>query len=388
MMGLPVAAGDSLREVRHTLRSYPGFALVVLITLGLAGLIGLMVLLMQVLGGFLGMAHFTEPQHRTHDLTYGLLFTTAVVGLLAQLRRPSKNVAGMLMALLPWVGLLLAAVLSTETGVIRSAERILVAAGTVTAALLHPARRDLVRSLSPSRVNWVMLALLILAAVPLLAFASTNIGLQRSLADDHAAMGHYGFMAAFGFTVIGVGLLASLRPEGWRLTAWVAGLLPALLGLASVVYPEVSSSLGRVWSLAAMGWGIAFVVTAELTRHAESPRLLGSLGGPRSGISKGDSRVEPDRESIPDEAAERAATSKRGDTHMAEPPPHPDSKGDTGYDTRVGRDRASPPGMPRWVKVSGIIIAVLVLVVVILAVTGVLPGQHGPGQFGPGQHGP
>lgn len=60
----------------------------------------------------------------------------------------------------------------------------------------------------------------------LLAFASTNIRLQTTVADSHAAAGHYAFMAAFGFTVVAVALLASLRPDGWRLTAWVAGEPP------------------------------------------------------------------------------------------------------------------------------------------------------------------
>jgi hypothetical protein len=265
-----------LHETTQSLRAYPGFALAVLITLGLAGLIGLMVFLMQLRPGFLGMAHGTEPSHRTHDITYGFLFTTAVMGMLAQLRRPSKNIAGMSMALIPWLGLLLAAVLSTDAGVIRSAERMLVAAGTVTAALLHPARRDFFRSFSVSRVNWVMLALAIVAAVPLLAFASTNIRLQGAVADEHAGMGHYGFMAALSFTVIGAGLLASLRPDGWRLTVWVAGLLPALVGLVSVVYPDASSSLGVVWALAAIAWGVVFVAAAELTRIVEGPTPLGS----------------------------------------------------------------------------------------------------------------
>jgi hypothetical protein len=264
----------SLREVKESLRGHPGFALAVLITLGLAGLIGLMTFLMILLGGFLGMAHFTEPPHRIHDLTYGLLFATAVVGLLAQLRRPSKNVAGILMALLPWVGLLLAAVLSTDPGVILSAERMLVAAGTVTATVLHPARRDLFRSFI-SRVNWVMLALVAIAAVPLLWFAASNVALQRAVADEHAAMGHYGFMAAFSFTVIGVGLLASLQPIGWRLTAWVVGLLPPLLGFASLVFPDASSSLGLGWALAAIAWGVVFVAAAEITKDAEGLRIFG-----------------------------------------------------------------------------------------------------------------
>ena len=44
-------------------------------------------------------------------------------------------------------------------------------------------------------------------------------------------------------------------------------------------------------------------------------------------------------------------------------------------------------GMPRWVKVSGIAVAVAVILLVVLMLTGVL-GEHGPEQFGPGQHGP
>jgi hypothetical protein len=326
-------------------RAHPGFALAVLITLGLAGLIGLMVFLMQVRPGFLGMAHFTRPHHRIHDLTYGFLFTTAVVGLLAQLRRASRNVAGMVMALIPWVALLLAAILSTDAGVIRSAERMLVAAGTVVAAVLHPARGGFFRSFRLSRVNWMMLALVIIAAVPLLASATSNIALQRTVTNEHALMGHYGFVAAFSFTVIGVGLLASFRPDGWRLAAWVPGLLPALLGMASLIFPDVDSSLDASWALVAISWGVVFIGAALLTRERE--------GRPATG------------------GAERALTTsrERGGSQMEEPRSHP------------------KVGMPRWVKVSGIIVAVVVVLLVVLMLTGVL-GEHGPGQFGPGQHGP
>jgi hypothetical protein len=264
----------SLRETVHSLRAYPGFALTVLITLALAGLIGLMVFLMQLQPGFMGMAHGTEPEHRTHDLVYGFLFTAAVVGILAQIRRPSKNVAGMLMALIPWVALLLSAVLSTDPGVILSTERLLVAVGSVIAVLLHPAERNFFRSFNVSRVNWVMLALVVIAAVPLLAFASSNIGLQATVPDEHARMGHYGFMAAFSYTVIGVGALASFRPDGWRLTAWVAGLLPIFLALISLILPDVSSSLESVWAFAAISWSIVFIATAELTKEADFSTLL------------------------------------------------------------------------------------------------------------------
>jgi hypothetical protein len=265
-------------------RQRPLFTLVVLVTLGLFGFLGVV-----VVGGLLGlnaaaqaMGHFSSLSHRIHDLTFGFLLGTAAVGMLAQLRTPSKNVAGQLMALIPWVGLALVFPL-TEYWVAPGAGFVIVATAifgglTLGATMLHPTGRHLFISFRTSRVNRVMLALAIIAAVPLLAVAFTNIGLQKTGAGgkEHFDLGHYGFMAAFSFTVIGVALLASLRPEGWRLTAWVAGPLPALLGLASLAYPDVDSGLRLVWAVAAIAWGVVFVAAAELSKEAKGPTQLGS----------------------------------------------------------------------------------------------------------------
>ena len=60
------------------------------------------------------------------------------------------------------------------------------------------------------------------------------------------------------------------------------------------------------------------------------------------------------------------------DTHMADLPPYRNPSDDTG----VG------PGIPRWVKVFGIIVIVLVLLVGIIMFTGI-GGQHGPGRHMP-----
>jgi hypothetical protein len=255
-----------VRDVLNSLRASPIFAFYLLATLVIAGRVGLITF--NVID--MGMTHFGVPEHRVHDLTFGFVFTTGVVGILVQLRRPAANVAGMLMALIPWVALLLAAVFSADVvGVLLTNPSSLIAPVAVVAALLHPTGRRFFRSFSVSRVDRVMLALVIIAAVPLLVFASTNIGLQATITDEHAGMGHYGFMAAFSFTVIGVGLLASVRPDGWRLTAWVAGLLLALLGCASLLYP-VSSSLSQPWALAAIAWGVGFVAAAERSRGTDA----------------------------------------------------------------------------------------------------------------------
>ncbi len=61
---------------------------------------------------------------------------------------------------------------------------------------------------------------------------------------------------------------------------------------------------------------------------------------------------------------------------MADPPPYPDSSGDTGDEP----DRESTTGTPRWVKVMGIIVIILALGFVILMFGGghTLPeGGHG-----------
>src|SRR6266540_4771369 len=65
-------------------------------------------------------------------------------------------------------------------------------------------------------------------------------------------------------------------------------------------------------------------------------------------------------------------TTMKEETHMAELPPYRDPSDDTG----VG------PGTPRWVKVFGIIVIILVLLVGIIMFTGI-GGQHGPGRHIP-----
>ena len=110
-----------------------------------------------------------------------------------------------------------------------------------------------------------MLVLVAAAAAPILGFVAVNVGRQREVAagDIHWQLGHYGFMAAIGITVIALAVLAGFRPAGWRLTAWVAGGLTMVLGVLSLLYPDAASSLNPVWVLAAIAWGLGFVALAE-----------------------------------------------------------------------------------------------------------------------------
>jgi hypothetical protein len=266
---------EAVRETSGTARTSPAFVVALGLTLAAAGfnalMVGLMALRLDALlpGPFAQMGHFTEPHHRVHDLTFGLLFLPSVLGLVAQFRRPAANVAGMLMTLVPPAALLAVLVLTVVQGgntAVLQPPWMIVMAGALLATALHPAGSDFFRSFRLSRLNPALLALVAVAAVALLPFTSTNIGLQASVPDDHAAAGHYGFMAAFALATLGLGVLASLRPDGWRLTAWNAGLLPMLIGATSLIYPGAMSSLAPPWALAAITWAAVFVAAAELSQ--------------------------------------------------------------------------------------------------------------------------
>lgn len=268
------------------------FVIALALTLAAAGFNGLMVTLMALRleellpGALAGMGHFTEAHHRTHDLMFALLFIPAMLGLLAQFRRPERNIAGMLMSLVPGTALLLVlAVAFATAGNTRTFQPpwVIVTGGALLATSLHPAGTAFFGSFRRARLDSAMAALVVVAAGPLLAFAWINISLQANASDDHAAAGHYGFMAAFALATIALAVLACLHPHGWRLAAWTTGLLPVLFGAASLAYPHATSSLSLVWALAAIAWGATFLAMALHAKSAAHPVRLRQSRGATSG---------------------------------------------------------------------------------------------------------
>lgn len=70
---------------------------------------------------------------------------------------------------------------------------------------------------------------------------------------------------------------------------------------------------------------------------------------------------------------------------MADLTPSPDRNGDTGDDTDVGPDLASGGATPRWVKVFGIVAAIVIFLFVIVLLT---RGPHRPDRHMGGSHVP
>lgn len=305
------------------------FSLVVLAYAGFLGFINALMFLpalgwlpdnlLSAMGHFGSFLNTGETHDLIHEFVFAFIVGTAAVGLLSQLWKPKESaswrIAGQLVALIVWSVLILMAAITNSW--VPQPLFLIFGGLTLLATVLHPAGRDLFNWVHGAKFNKALLTLVIIAAVPLFLLTVTNINLQRvgtnmhqgengefinlfghtipkhgsedkALSADietemmdgevvhdqkHTALGHYRNLAALSLIIILVGTLASFRPPGWRLAAWVAGGLSLLLGLVSVVLPEAESSLGLLWGLAAIIWGAAFITTAEFIRRRDVHKL-------------------------------------------------------------------------------------------------------------------
>ena len=203
-----------------------------------------------------------EMMHRVHDVAWGAFAVILVCGsAAAQLWTPERRPAAMqqLLACLAAGGLSIAA-----SGALVPSHLIRGAFLAVPAAVmvaLHPSRKDVFRV---GRVSPILTALSVVAAVPLARFALEQIRIQRvDTLSPHGIAFHWGTMATLALAIVATMLVASIRVPGWRLSAWCAGLALAVFGLASALYPDYASSVGRAWGSCSVAMAIVFVAVAE-----------------------------------------------------------------------------------------------------------------------------
>ncbi|HJS26667.1 MAG TPA: hypothetical protein VJ913_06035 [Actinomycetota bacterium] len=123
---------------------------------------------------------------------------------------------------------------------------------------LHPDRGSLVRV---GRPRLGFLALVLLAAIPVVAYALTHARLQSEglIADPHVELHHYSGQAAGSLMLLLFAIAPGLGAVGWRLAAWLAGAAMTILGVASIAYPDHVSVFDPVWAWLALAWGVAFI---------------------------------------------------------------------------------------------------------------------------------
>lgn len=201
--------------------------------------------------------------HAVHDLVTFAVVWMGLLGLAVQLYRPRDRVTAILA--MPVV-MVPAAIIGLATGTELAMMGVVFGALGLLALALHPAGRSVLRFDRVASPNRVLVALFALGAAVLLAYGGLELAKQLTLADEHAAIQHYGNVAIAALYVVVMGALATVRRRDWRFAAWSAGFVALYLGLSSVVFPDVASSLGPIAGAFVALWAVAFVGTTERVR--------------------------------------------------------------------------------------------------------------------------
>jgi hypothetical protein len=213
--------------------------------------------LLVALGWFLGpyeeVAGAGVLSHRVHEISFGILFSWALVGALTQWRKPERHLAGLYQLVLAITVFTVMA--SAVTGRFEWFS-LMLTAPVVVACLTHPTGGGLI---VPPWRPWPVGIGLALIVLPLVTSRVVHeLGLAASRAQGHAT--HWAGMAAF-LAVLGlVAVVAALRPPGYRVTAASVGVGATIYGLAVAFYPFDASSHRGGWLLVA--WGLAWVGAA------------------------------------------------------------------------------------------------------------------------------
>src|SRR6476620_4824869 len=192
--------------------------------------------LIDLIDGYTG--YIDQARNQVLDAGWGLVFGVVVpLGLLAQLRRPERRIAGIQQVAVVALALAMA-------GVAGGAWRyVALAAGVAgVGALLvarHPARATF---FARGHLDVVMLALAAVAAVPCLGYAWRMASAQRHELPPADAVSnglhHWSVMTALALLVPLLVLLCALRTMGWRIPAVSASIAAGGLAISCLLAPD------------------------------------------------------------------------------------------------------------------------------------------------------
>jgi hypothetical protein len=222
--------------------------------------------LIDLTDGFTG--YVDQARNQVLDVGWGAVFGVILpLGLLAQLGRPERRIAGIQQTALVAVALALAGAAGKEWWYFALAAGIAVACTVLLA--LHPARQTFFqrgRQLEP-----IMLALAAAAAVPCLTYAGRMASAQRRELPPADAVSnglhHWTVMTALALLVLLLVLLAAVRTSGWRIPAISASTAAGAWAISCLLAPAAAAgSGGHAWAWAVLVWAVVTVATAAWPR--------------------------------------------------------------------------------------------------------------------------
>ena len=192
--------------------------------------------LIDLVDGFTG--YVDQARNQVLDVGWGAVFGVVVpLGLLTQLRRPERRIAGIQQTVVVAFALALAGAAGRSWWYLALAGGIAVASAVLLA--LHPARQTFLargRQLEP-----MMVALAVVAAVPSLVYAWRMASAQRRDLPPADAVSnglhHWTVMTALALLVPLLMLLAAARTSGWRIPSISASLAAGAWAISCLLAP-------------------------------------------------------------------------------------------------------------------------------------------------------
>lgn len=234
--------------------------------------------LIDLIDGFTG--YVDQARNQVLDVGWGAMFGVIVpLGLLTQLRRPERRIAGIQQLAIVALALALAGVAGKAWWYLALALGIAVACAVLLA--LHPTRRTFFDA--GPRLEPMMLALAAVAAVPCLVYAWRMISAQRDdlppLDAVSNGLHHWTVMAALALVVLLLVVLSAIRSSGWRIPAISASIATGAWAISCLLAPTAApGSEGHTWAYAALLWSVAALLVGAWPRTrdqsvAAAPRL-------------------------------------------------------------------------------------------------------------------
>ena len=222
--------------------------------------------LIDLIDGFTG--YVDQARNQILDVGWGAVFGVILpLGLLTQLRRPERRVAGIQQTAVVALALALAGAAGQKWWYLALAGG--VAGVSAVLLALHPARQTFLargRHLEP-----MMLALAAVAAVPSLSYAWRMASAQRRDLPPADAVSnglhHWTVMAALAFLVLLLVLLAAARTSGWRIPAISASIAAGAWAISCLLAPtSAAASEGHAWAWAALVWAVVTLAATARPR--------------------------------------------------------------------------------------------------------------------------
>jgi peptidoglycan/LPS O-acetylase OafA/YrhL len=212
--------------------------------------------LIDLIDGFTG--YVDQARNQILDVGWGAVFGVILpLGLLTQLRRPERRIAGIQQTAVVAFALALAGAAGQKWWYLALAGGI--AGASAVLLVLHPARQAFLAR--ERRLEPMMLALAAVAAFPSLIYAWRMASAQRRDLPPADAVSnglhHWTVMTALAFLVLLLVLLAAARTSGWRIPAISASIAAGAWAISCLLAPtSAAGSEGHGWAWAALVWAV------------------------------------------------------------------------------------------------------------------------------------